>query len=164
MALVFPATPTPGQRIPIDPGTSGLSQYEWNNTKGVWNTVDTSVSLGVANQTAYNQYQWPLADGAPDEQLTTDGAGNLTWGVTAATSLQMLSVLESFNGTQKAFTLVLPGTTTPFSPTPSTNLVVFLGGVPQTPGASYTVATNTITFTEAPLFGSTFYAITSVVL
>jgi hypothetical protein len=41
--------------------------------------------------------------------------------------------------------------------------VVFLGGVPQIPVNSYTVAGDTITFTEAPLVGSTFYAISSVI-
>jgi hypothetical protein len=85
------------------------------------------------------------------------------WDIAAAASLETLSVLEPFNGVQKAFTLVLTGTSTFFSPSPSTNIVVFLGGVPQIPTASYTVATNTITFTEAPLAGSTFYAISSTV-
>lgn len=164
MALVFPSSPTPGQRIPANPGTSGVSQYQWNNTKGVWDTVPTSVTLGAANQAAFNLYKWPLADGVANKQLTTDGAGNLSWSDAAVPSLQMLSVLEPFDGTQKAFTLVLPGTSTPFAPNPSTNIIVFLGGVPQLPTASFTVSTNTITFTEAPLAGSTFYAITSVVL
>jgi hypothetical protein len=163
MALIFPPSPTPGERVPVDPGTSGVSQYEWNDTKGVWNTVPTSISLGSANQTAYNAYQWPATDGTAGLQLTTDGSGNLMWDIAAAASLETLSVLEPFNGVQKAFTLVLTGTSTFFSPSPSTNIVVFLGGVPQIPTASYTVATNTITFTEAPLAGSTFYAISSTV-
>lgn len=167
MALVFPATPTPGQRIPIDPGTSGLSQYEWNNTKGVWNTVDTTVSLGVANQDAFNAYTWPLTDGLANKQLTTDGAGNLSWDVTAVPSLQMLGVLEPFDGVNTDFTLIELGSSpvVPFTPVPSTNIVVFLGGVPQLPTASFSVllASNTIRFTAPPLAGSTFYAISSIV-
>jgi hypothetical protein len=163
-ALDFPSSPTPGQRYPVDPGTSGVTQYEWNNTKGVWQAVLSTVSIGSLNQTAFNNYQWPLADGAAGLQLTTDGAGNLSWDVTSSPSLEILSVLEPFDGVQKAFTLVPTGSTTPFSPSPSTNIVVFLGGVPQIPTASYTVATNTITFTEAPLTGSTFYAISSTVV
>jgi hypothetical protein len=167
MALVFPATPTPGQRIPTDPGTSGVSQYEWNNTKGVWNTVATTVSLGVANQDAFNAYQWPLTDGAPNKQLTTDGAGNLSWDVTAVPSLQMLGVLEPFDGVNTDFTLIELGSSpvVPFTPVPSTNIVVFLGGVPQLPTISFIVlpSTNTLRFQAPPLAGSTFYAISSIV-
>jgi acyl dehydratase len=39
-----------------------------------------------------------------------------------------------------------------------------LGGVPQTPSVSYSVAGNTVTFTAPPLAGTTFYALSSVVL
>jgi hypothetical protein len=128
-----------------------------------WNAVLSTISLGSTNQGAYNQYEWPLTDGPIGTQLTTDGAGNLQWDVAASPSLQVLSLLEPFDGVQKAFTLVEFGSTTPFVPTPSGNIVVFLGGVPQQPVASYTVATNTITFTEAPLAGTVFYAISSIV-
>jgi hypothetical protein len=74
-------------------------------------------------------------------------------------------LLEPFDGTQIAFTLVEAGTTTPFVPVPSTNLVVFLGGVPQIPFNAYAVTptTSTIIFTEAPLLGTTFYAISNVI-
>jgi hypothetical protein len=51
---------------------------------------------------------------------------------------------------------------TPFTPVPSANIVVFLGGVPQQPNAAYTVAGSTITFTEAPLAGTLFYAISNI--
>ena len=161
MALVFPATPTVGQRYPADPGTAGTTQYSWDGFK--WNAVLSTISLGATNQDAYNTYQWPDADGVAGQQLTTDGSGNLAWDVTAAPNLQVLSLLEPIDGIAIAYTLVPTGSTVPFSPNPSTNIVVFLGGVPQIPTASYTVATNTITFTEAPRVGSTFYAISSVV-
>ncbi len=139
-----------------------MSQWQYDGIK--WVTVPTTVSLGVANQAAFNTYKWPAADGAANRQLTTDGAGNLAWGVSAQTNLQILGLLEIIDGVSFAYTLVLAGTTTPFSPNPSTNIVVFLGGVPQIPTAAYTVSTNTITFTEAPKIGSTFYAISSVVV
>ena len=161
MAIVFPVGPAIGDLYPADPGTSGVSQYTWDGTK--WNAVTSMVSLGVANQGAYNQYQWPLADGTTNHQLTTDGAGNLSWEVAAAPSLQILTVDRAFNGTDLAYTLWQYGTTTPFAPVPSDNIVVFLGGVPQVPGAAYSVAGSTITFTEAPLAGTTFYAISNVI-
>lgn len=163
MALLFPDAPTPGELYPADPGTSGVTQYRWNNTKGTWDAVFSTVSLGVANQGAYNQYQWPATDGTANHQLTTDGAGNLSWEVAAAPSLQILTVDRAFNGTDLAYTLWQYGTTNPFTPVPSDNIVVFLGGVPQVPGAAYSVAGSTITFTEAPLAGTTFYAISNIV-
>lgn len=160
-ALVFPPGPSVGDLYPADPGTSGVTQYRWDGDK--WGAVLSTISLGVANQGAFNQYQWPLTDGPAGYQLTTDGSGALAWGVTSAPSLQILSLLEPIDGVAVAYTLVLSGTTTPFSPAPSDNIVVFLGGVPQIPVAAYTVSTNTITFTEPPQSGTTFYAISSVV-
>ena len=160
--MTFPASPTVGQRVPANPGVSGVTQYQWDGAK--WNAVLSTVSLGVTNQDAFNLYQWPTTDGTADQQLTTDGAGNLSWAVPSAPSLQVLNVLEPFDGTAQSFTLVLSGTTTPFPPNPSTNIVVFLGGVPQIPVASYTVSGATITFGEAPLAGSTFYAISNIIV
>jgi hypothetical protein len=163
MAILFPVGPAVGDLWPLDPGTSGVTQYQWDG--GKWNAVLSTVSLGTANQGAYNQYQWPSTDGAPDEQLTTDGLGNLSWEVAAAPTLQILQILPAelpFDGVQQAYTLVDSATLTPFAPIPSDNIVVFLGGVPQTPSAAYTVAGSTITFTEAPLAGTLFYAISNV--
>lgn len=162
MAIVFPVAPPIGTLYPVDPGVSGVTQYIWQGS--YWNAVTPSVSLGNPNQGAYNSYQWPLLDGLPDQQLTTDGSGNLLWDVPSSPSLQILSLLEPFNGISIAFTLVETGGTVPFSPNPSNNIVVFLGGVPQIPAAAYTVSTNTITFTEAPVPGTTFFAISNVIV
>lgn len=65
-----------------------------------------------------------------------------------------------FNGATQDFPLEIGGILD--APNPSTNLTVFLAGVPQTPGAtnSYTVSGSTISFTEAPVPGATFYAFT----
>jgi hypothetical protein len=170
MALNFPTSPAIGQRYPDNPGTSGVTQYEYDGAK--WNAVLSTVSLGVSNQgpavgtNTFNAYNWPATDGVAGNQLTTDGTGNLTWEVAAAPSIQVLSILPSelpFDGIRKAFTLV-DSTLTPYAPTPSTNIVVFLGGVPQTPFNAYSVSGSTITFTEEPLAGSLFYAITNVVV
>jgi len=162
-ALVFPANPSVGTVHPADPGTSGIAQYKWDGVK--WNLVPAVVSLGVANQGAYNSYQWPSADGLAARQLTTDGAGNLSWELPSAPNLQILSLREPFDGLETAFTLVEIGTTNPFTPVPDTNIIVFLGGVPQIPSAAYAMVpgTNTISFTEPPEAGTTFYAISSVI-
>jgi hypothetical protein len=162
MALVFPPGPTPGQRYPVNPGTSGVTQYEWNNIKGVWNAVLSAVSLGSPNQAAYNGYQWPAADGLAGRQLTTDGAGNLTWSGEADVSIQAVGITPLIDGVSFTYTLVEYGTGTFFTPVPSTNLVVFLGGVPQVPTVNYNVVGNQITFTDLPPNGTTFYAISNI--
>jgi hypothetical protein len=162
MALVFPVGPTIGDLYPPDPGTSGVSQYVWDGVK--WNTVTPNVSLGVANQGAFNAYQWPLADGSSGLQLTTDGAGALSWSSPAAANLEILGFLEPFDGVNIAFTLVYATTTNPFTPVPSTNVVIFLGGVPQIPGAAYSVSGNTVTFSAPPPIGTTFYGLSSVIV
>lgn len=164
MAILFPVGPAVGDVWPLDPGTSGTAQYQWDGTK--WNTVYSSVSLGSPNQGAYNGYQWPASDGTLSQQLTTDGAGNLSWQAAATPSIQVLSILPAelpFDGVRVAYTLV-DSTLTAYAPVPSANIVVFLGGVPQMPGAAYSVTGSTITFLEPPLAGTTFYAITNVVV
>jgi hypothetical protein len=162
-ALNFPDSPGLNELYPPDPGTPGVTQYRWDGAK--WNAVLSTVNLGTANQGAYNTYQWPATAGAADQQLTTDGAGNLSWEVPAAPSIQILAILPAelpFDGSRKFYTLVDAATLTPFTPIPSTNIVVFLGGVPQIPEAAYEVSGSTIEFKEPPLAGTTFYAISNV--
>ena len=162
MPIVFPSPAAVGQKYPPNPGISGVTQYEYDGTK--WNVVFPTVSLGTANQTAYNNYQWPSTDGTADQQLTTDGAGNLRWEVPATTELVLLdNISGQFNNLETSFFLKLGGQ--PFTPTPSTNILVFLGGAPQIPGAgnAYQIVGDVIVFDSAPPLGTTFYAISSVV-
>jgi hypothetical protein len=80
----------------------------------------------------------------------------LAWG-----SLQFVSyddVSAGFNGVTAAFSLAVGGVATP--PLPSSNIMVYVGGVIQIPGSSYSVAGSTITFTGAPPAGASFYAVT----
>ena len=160
MALDFPNTPVLNQLFPANPGTSGVTQYRWDGVK--WNAVTSMVSLGSPNQGAFNDYTWPSTAGTAGRQLTTDGAGNLTWSGEADVSIQALGVTPIFDGLSSTYTLVELGTTTFFTPVPSTNIVVFLGGVPQTPTVSYSVAGNQITFLDPPPVGTTFYAISNI--
>jgi hypothetical protein len=162
MALIFPPGPTTGQLFPPNPGTSGVSQWKYDGAK--WVTVPTTVSLGSPKQGAYNDYQGPAADGLAGRQLTTDGAGNLTWSGEADVSIQALGITPLCDGLSSTFTLVLYGSGTFFTPVPSTNIVVFLGGVPQVPTVNYNVVGNQITFTDIPPNGTTFYAISNIVV
>jgi hypothetical protein len=159
-ALIFPPTPALGQKFPANPGTSGVTQWQYDGTK--WVVVPTTISLGSPNQGAFNDYQWPAADGLAGRQLTTDGAGNLTWSGEADINIQALGITPLCDGVSSTFTLVLYGTGTFFTPVPSTNIVVFLGGVPQVPTVNYNVVGNQITFTDIPPNGTTFYAISTV--
>lgn len=162
MALVFPSNPDVNDVFPPNPGTSGISQWKWDGTK--WNSVLTTISLGNTNQGAFNAYNWPATDGTAGKQLTTDGSGNLTWSQESDSNIEALGIAPLFDGTSKVYTLVKLGTMTFFTPTPSTNIVVFLGGAPQVPTVSYTVSGNQITFTDPPPVGTTFYAISNVVV
>jgi hypothetical protein len=162
MALVFPVAPAVGQKYPVDPGTSGVSQYQWDG--GKWNAVLSTISLGSSNQGSFNSYNWPASDGTAGYQLQTDGAGNLSWQLESNNSIQALGVTPAIDGISTIYTLVEYGTATFFTPNPSANIVVFLGGVPQVPSVAYTVSGNQITFTGVPPVGTSFYAISSIVV
>ena len=46
-------------------------------------SFDSATATGILktnNPSAYNAYVWPSSGGAAGQQLTSDGAGNLTWG------------------------------------------------------------------------------------
>jgi hypothetical protein len=77
MALIFPPAPALNQRYTANPGTSGETQYQWDGVK--WNAVLSTVSLGTANQDAYNDYQWSNLGPAVTSFLESDAAGNLSW-------------------------------------------------------------------------------------
>lgn len=158
-AIVFPYLPAVGDIYPPDPGDGNVTQYRWDGEK--WVTVPVFISLGSENQVAYNQYQWPQTIGVAGDQLTNDGNGNLSWQPSAVPSLAILGLQQPFDGIRITFTLVDLGTGLPFTPFPSNNIVVFLGAVPQTPSEAYFVTGNQITFTEVPLAGTNFYAISS---
>ena len=72
-----------------------------------------------------------------------------------------LGTLEVIDGVRVTYTLVRYGTVSPYMISSTTNLAVFLGGVPQLPGDAYTVGGNQVTFVSAPAVGTTFLAITA---
>jgi hypothetical protein len=98
---------------------------------------------------------------APDRRfLVTDStaAEGVKWGTLGFQDIDDIS--SSFDGVQTSFPLAIGGTA--YSPSPVSNLMVFLGGVAQSPGISksYTVSGSTITFSSPPLVGTEFYAVT----
>ena len=104
-----------------------------------------------------------LPVGANGQSLVADSttASGLKWSSASAVVFQTLDdISSSFNGAQVSFPLSIA--TVPYTPNPSTNIMVFVGGVVQIPGASnaYTVTGSNITFTSAPPTGASFYATT----
>ena len=93
--------------------------------------------------------------------LVSDGATWLLYAVgpvpPTPPGLMFLDDLSSqFNGTRLSFILRVGGVAV----TPGSNLLIFVGGVPQIAGSSYSVAGSTITFTGAPPTGATFVGVT----
>ena len=90
--------------------------------------------------------------------------GGLEWyTIPAATSyaIQNLDDISGgFDNLTTTFSLTIGSVA--YTPNPSANIAVFIGGVPQTPGAgnSYTITGSQITFSDAPPSGASFYAFT----
>lgn len=101
-----------------------------------------------------------LSTGSTGQVLTANPSTvtGLAWTTFGIKNIDDISA--SFDGTTVAFPLAIGGV--PYSPNPSTNIAVYLGGVPQIPGASnaYTVTGSTITFTSAPPTSTSFYSFT----
>jgi hypothetical protein len=159
MAFSFPTSPADGDKYP-DPAVNGKAQFQWDGALGVWQAVSNSVKTN--NPDAFNEYTWPEGPIPDGNQLTTDSDGVLSWSSAAVPVIKPLALLEPFDDTTTEFTIVEAGTLTPLAPTPSENLVVFLGGVPQIDNAAYTVSGSEISFTEAPASGTVFSAFTIV--
>jgi hypothetical protein len=104
-----------------------------------------------------NGEKYPSSPAANQKQYYWDAA-TTTWLFVDDRIMQPLSLLEPFNGTLTTFTIVKSGTSTPFIPTPSTNILIFLGGVVQIPGVAFNIIGDQLTFTAAPLAGTDFYA------
>lgn len=131
-----------GQAIP------GLATAVIN---GAGLTIDSSgiIALSPATTTTIGGV---IADGTT---IAVDSSGVISVVDPPVTSFVYFDDLSSaFDGVQDTFTLTVGGTAT--SPSPTSNIQVFLGGVAQTYGTSYTVSGNQITFTEPPEFQTNF--------
>jgi hypothetical protein len=157
-AIIFPPTPATGDVFPPNPGVAGVSQWEWDGTK--WNTVP--VFIRSNNQEAYNDYNWPNNIGSFLGLQLTDKLANgvLSWGTPGGPFIYLDDISSQFDGLQNIFTLNEGGQ--PYTPDPTENLIIVLGGIVQTPGISYTISGPQITFSLAPAPGAAFTAISNL--
>ena len=93
--------------------------------------------------------------------IATDGTISVDTSQIAPTRLLPLTVSPAFDGATQVFTLIDPATSNPVAPTPSDNIMVFVGGVIQLPVSSFVIAGTGITFTDPPPLGTTFIAFTT---
>ena len=104
-----------------------------------------------------------LGVGSNGQVLTADSASaeGVSWQTSPASVyryVQFDDISAQFDDVASTFNLTVGSVAT--SPTPSTNIMVFLGGVVQIPGDAYTIAGSQITFLGPPPAGSSFYATT----
>ena len=148
--------------------TSIETQTGTNATKAVTPFTLQATSIPKATLLAKGSLVGATASGTPaDVTVGTDGQylkadSTVSTGVSWSNVqfIQFDDISSSFDGVTVAFPLTVGAVAK--SPVPSTNIMVYLGGVAQTPGAgnAYTVAGSTITFNSAPLAGTFFYAVT----
>ena len=100
----------------------------------------------------------------PDSNIYRWSSAEQTWrlvklgGVTTGGLVLLDSLAPQFDNSRLTFNLSVGGTAV----TPGSNLLVFVGGIAQVEGFSYTVSGSTITFTSAPPSGSSFVGVTVV--
>ena len=107
-----------------------------------------------------------LSVGVDGAVLVADSATptGLKWQVQAAPGAPYFETLDDisagFNGVTTSFGLAIASVA--YTPSPASNIMVFLGGIAQTPGAgnAYTITGSNISFVTAPPTGTTFYATT----
>ena len=107
-----------------------------------------------------------LPVGTNGQVLSANSAcsGGMEWTTLPAAPVYTIQNLDdisgSFDDVTTTFSLTIGSVA--YTPNPSTNIAVFIGGVPQIPGAgnAYTITGSQITFSDAPPSGANFYAFT----
>jgi hypothetical protein len=152
-ALLFPENPLGGELYPPGAGEPGKIQWEYDSDSETWRIVPSGLRTGA--QSASNDYVWPDEPGEENYFLKRGEGQDLTWHPEEFPSIVHVNLLEDFNGERVEFTIQENGED--FSPSPPSNIITFVGGVPQTYGTSYTILGSQITFSEAPPSGALFY-------
>jgi hypothetical protein len=104
-------------------------------------TIQNVTTTGVANLNSVGNIF--ISGGVAGYVLQTDGEGNLSWTIPTGNITSILDQQIFGDGSTLDFTLITPSVTNA--------VIVSLNGVLQIPSVAYTVLSDTITFTEAPL-------------
>jgi hypothetical protein len=91
--------------------------------------------------------------------ITVNSAGVISAASSPSQKFVYLDDISSqFNNTATLFTLSASGL--PYTPVPSSNILVTVGGVPQPYGTAYSVSGSSILFSAPPSTGTSFLAVT----
>ena len=120
---------------------------------GDFGNLGNSTYIGVQDNlqliTFNGNYSFPFADGTLGQTLVTDGAGMLSFATVETAQAEVPT--GAVDGLNVIFTLS-------FAPTEPLNCIVLLDGITQYNTIDYTVSGTTITFTGAPVTGTSIFA------
>lgn len=117
-------------------GSSSFTFASSSNTVTLANLITT----GTANLNSVSNVT--ITGGTSGYVLQTDGLGNLSWVAPIGNTQTILDQQIAGDNSTDSFTLITPAFTN--------SILVSINGVQQLPNVSYSVAGNTITFTQAP--------------
>ena len=118
----------------------GSNAFTFNKTSNTV-TMRNLATTGTANLNSVGNIF--ISGGTAGYVLQTDGVGNLSWTAPTGNVSQILDQQLYGDGSTVTFNLITPSVTKA--------VLVTINGVLQIPDVAYTVASATITFSEAPL-------------
>ena len=150
------STITVDQQGRLTSATSGAPVTSVTAGTGLSGGTITSTGTIAISNTAVTPGSYTNADITVNAQGQVTAASN--GGAQAYHFATFDDISAGFNGVTVTFNLTIG--TVAYTPNPTSNIMVFVGGVAQIPGSAYTVSGSQITFTSAPTAGLEFYATT----